>query len=46
VEEGCIEHIMSNTRIRIGKVLNKRGKEEVMKWMQEVKRLREVHRID
>jgi len=43
-EEGCIEHIMSHRRIkiRIGKVLDVRGKGEV-KWMKEVKRLRKVH---
>jgi len=46
VEEGCIEHIMSYTRIKIeiGEVLDERGKGEVVKWMKEVKRLREVHR--
>jgi len=46
VEERCIEHIMSYTRIKIGigEVLDERGKEEVVKWMKEVKRLREVHR--
>jgi len=46
VEEGCIEHIMSYTRIRIGigEVLDERGKGEVVKWMKEVKKLREVHR--
>jgi len=45
-EEGCIEHIMSHTRIkiRLGEVLDERGKDEVMKWMKEVKRLRELHR--
>jgi len=31
VEEGCIEHIISYTRIRIGEVLDERGKEEVVK---------------
>jgi len=46
VEEGCIERIMSYTRIRIeiGKILDERGKGEVVKWMKEIKRLREVHR--
>jgi len=46
VEEGCIEHIISHTRIKIGldKVLDERGKEEVVKWMREVKKLREIHR--
>jgi len=33
VEEGCIEHIMSHTRIKIelGEVLDARGREEVVK---------------
>jgi len=46
VEEGCIEHIMSHTRIKIGlsEVSDERGKGEVVKWIKEVKRLREVHR--
>jgi len=47
MEEGRIEHIMSHTRIKIGlgEVLDeKEGKEEVVRWMREVKRLREVHR--
>jgi len=44
VEEGCIEHIMSYTRIRIGEVLGEIGKGEVVKWMKEVKRLREIYR--
>jgi len=46
VEEEFIEHIMSHTRIKIGlgEVLDERGKGEVVKWMKEVKRLREVHR--
>jgi len=46
MEEGRIEHIMSYTRIKIGlcEVLDERGKGEVVKWMREVKRLREVHR--
>jgi len=37
---------MSYTRIKIGisEVLDERGKGEVVKWMKEVKRLREVHR--
>jgi len=46
VEEGCIEHIMSHTRMKIGldKVLDERTKGEVVKWMREVKKLREIHR--
>jgi len=46
MEEGCLEHIMYHTRIKIGlgKVLDERGKREVVKWMRKVKRLREVHR--
>jgi len=46
MEEGRIEHIMSHSRIKIGldEVLDKRGKGEVVRWMREVKRLREVHR--
>jgi len=46
VEEGCIEHIMSHTRIKIGlsEVLDEREKEEVVKWMKKVKRLKEVYR--
>jgi len=37
---------MSYTRIKIGlgEVLDKRGKGKIVKWMKEVKRLREVHR--
>jgi len=37
---------MSHTRIKIGlrEVLDERGKGEVVRWMREVKRLREVHR--
>jgi len=33
MEEGCIEHIMSHTRIKIGlgEVLDERGKSEVVK---------------
>jgi len=36
VEEGCIEHIMSHTRIKIelSEVLDKREKGEVVKWMR------------
>jgi len=46
VEEGCIEHIMSHTTIKIGldEVLYERGKGEVVKWMKEVNRLRKVRR--
>jgi len=46
MEEGCIEHIMSHTRLKIGlgEVLDERGKGEVVKWMREIKRLREIHR--
>jgi len=46
MEEGRIEHIMSHTRIKIslGEVLDEKWKEEVVRWMREVKRLREVHR--
>jgi len=46
VEEGCIEYIMSHTRIKIevGAVLHEREKREVIKWMREVKKLREIHR--
>jgi len=46
VKEGCIEHIMFHTRIKIGlsEVLDEKGKGEVVKWMREVKRLREIHR--
>jgi len=35
VEKGCIEHIMTHTRIKIGVIL---------KWIREVKKLREIHR--
>jgi len=37
---------MSHTRIKIGlgEVLDEKGKEEVVRWMREIKRLREVHR--
>jgi len=43
MEERCIEHIMSHTRIKIGlgEVLDERGKGVAVKWMKEVKRLRE-----
>jgi len=43
-EEGCIKHIMSHRRIKIGigKVLDVRGNGEV-KWMKEAKRLKKVH---
>jgi len=36
---------MSHTRIKIGvgTVLDERGKGEVLKWMREVKKLREIH---
>jgi len=36
VKEGCIEHIMSYTRIKIGlgEVLDERGKGEVVKWIR------------
>jgi len=46
MEEGRIEHTMSHTRIKIGlgEVLDEKGKEEVVRWMREVKRLREIHR--
>jgi len=46
MEEGRIEHIMSHARIKIGlgEVLDERGKGEVVKWMTEVKRQRDVHR--
>jgi len=46
MEEGRIEHIMSHTRIKIGlgEVLDERGKGEVVRWMREIKRLREIHR--
>jgi len=46
VEEGCIEHIMSHTRIKIGlgEVLDGKREGEIVKWMREVKRLRKVHR--
>jgi len=46
VKEGCIEHIMSHTRIKIGvgAVLDERGKGDVVKWMKEVRKLREIHR--
>jgi len=48
VKEGCVEHMMSRTRIKIGigEVLDEKGKGEIVKWMKEVKRLREVHRRD
>jgi len=44
--EGYIEHVASHMRIkiRLGEVLDERGKEEIVKWMREVKRLREAHR--
>jgi len=37
---------MSHIRIKIGlgEVLDERGKEEVVKWMKEVKRLKEAHK--
>jgi len=37
---------MSHTRIKIGlgEILDERGKGEVVRWMREFKRLREVHR--
>jgi len=43
MEERPIEYIMSHTRIkiRLGEVLDEKGKEEVVRWMREVKRLRE-----
>jgi len=46
VKEGCIEHIISHTRIkiRIGAFLDERGKREVLKWMREVKKLTKIHR--
>jgi len=46
MEEGHIEHTMSHTRIKIGlgEVLGEKGKEEVVKWMREVERLRKGHR--
>jgi len=46
VEERCIEHIMFHTRIKIevGAVLDERGKGEVLKWMREVRKLREIYR--
>jgi len=46
MEERRIEHIMSHTRIKIGlgEILDEKGKGEVVRWMREVKRLREVHR--
>jgi len=39
VKEGCIEHIMFHTRIKIwlGKILDERGKGKVVKWMREFK---------
>jgi len=44
VEEGCIEHIMPHTRIKIGvgEVLDERGKRETVKGMREVKKLRYI----
>jgi len=47
VEEGCIEYIISHMRIniRIGAVLDERGKGKVLKWMREVRKLREIHRM-
>jgi len=41
VEEGCIEHIMTHTRIKIGigAVLDEKGKGEVLKWMRKVKKI-------
>jgi len=46
VQEGCLEYIMTHTRIkiRIGVVLDEKEKEEVLKWMREVKKLREIYR--
>jgi len=43
MEEGYIEHIISHTRLKIvlRESLDERGKEEVVKWMKKVKRLRE-----
>jgi len=46
VEEGCIEHVMIHTKIKIGvgAVLDERGKEEVLKWMRKVKKERYIGR--
>jgi len=40
VEEGCIEHMSHTTRIKIevDKVLDERGKRQVVKWMREIHR--------
>jgi len=44
MEEKCIEHIMIHTRIKIGVgvVLEREG--GILKWIREVKKLREIHR--
>jgi len=44
VEVGCIEHIMSHTRIkiRLDEVLDEGGKGYIVKWMRKVKKLRDT----
>jgi len=46
MEEGRIEHIMFHTRIKlgVGEVSDKSGKGEIVKWMREVEKLREINR--
>jgi len=44
VEVGCLKHIMSHTRIkiRLGEVLDERGKGYIVKWMREVNKWRDI----
>jgi len=46
MEEGCIEHEMFHTRIKlgVGEVSDESGKGEIVKWMREVEKLREINR--
>jgi len=46
MEKGPIEHILTHTKIKIkvDAVLDETGKGEALRWMKEVKKLREVHK--